>query len=321
VTFYEPAAFDRQAHRDIDDPEWARVVVYPATSDDDALKVIEMARGSDVVVKASGVGVFDELLEREVAGLRRPGTTTVFWDVDAPATIDRVNGDAADPFRPLIPLYDAILTFGGGPRVVDGYAALGARTCVPIYNALDPSTHHPTEPDPRFEASLGFLGNRMPDREARVREFFLCAAEQLPGERLLLGGSGWEDVALPPNVAYVGHVFTADHNAFNVTPRMVLNVTRDSMAAYGFSPATRVFEAAGAGACLITDEWEGIETFLEPGTEVLIARDGADVAAHVRDITPAHARAIGDAALRRVLADHTYTQRAEEVERLLAGRD
>ena len=124
---------------------------------------------------------------------------------------------------------------------------------------------------------------------------------------------------MPDNVRRLGHVGTAEHNAFNCTPLAVLNVARDSMAAIGYSPATRVFEAAGAGACLITDAWEGLELFLEPGEEVLVARDGADVAAHIAALTPERARAIGSRALRRVLQDHTYAQRAVIVDRLLRG--
>ncbi|HVS76774.1 MAG TPA: glycosyltransferase, partial [Steroidobacteraceae bacterium] len=103
----------------------------------------------------------------------------------------------------------------------------------------------------------------------------------------------------------------------NCTPRAVININRDSMARFGFSPPTRVFEAAGAGACLITDEWQGIETFLEPGREVLVARDGAEVAAITGGLTAARAARIGRAALRRVLAEHTYAHRAREVERVL----
>jgi spore maturation protein CgeB len=98
----------------------------------------------------------------------------------------------------------------------------------------------------------------------------------------------------------------------------VLNVSRDSMARYGFSPATRVFEAAGAGACLITDAWRGIELFLEPEREVLIAANGNEVAAHLAGLDPARAGAIGAAARRRTLAEHTYDRRAEQVESVLA---
>jgi spore maturation protein CgeB len=152
-----------------------------------------------------------------------------------------------------------------------------------------------------------------------VEDFFLGAAERLPGRRFLLGGSGWGDKPLPANVHYLGHVYTRDHNALNVTPRAVLNVNRESMARYGFSPPTRVFEAAGAGGCLITDEWEGIELFLEPGSEVLVAADGEAVAGHLERLTPAGAAAIGRAARRRLLSRHTYAHRAAQVEALLGA--
>ena len=176
------------------------------------------------------------------------------------------------------------------------------------------------EPDARFQADLAFLGNRLPDRETRVERFFLRAAEALPEKQFLLGGNGWHDKGLPPNVRAIGHVGTGDHNALNCTPRAVLNISRESMARYGFSPATRVFEAAGAAACLITDAWEGIEQFFEPGREILVARDGVEVAALMADLTPEQARAIGQAAYRRALAEHTYAHRAEQVDATLGCR-
>jgi len=320
VTFYEPDAYDRQQHRDIPDPDWARVVVYSSQGTSDVERVLDEARDADVLVKTSGIGVFDSLLEAAVLDAKRQGAVSIFWDVDAPATLDRIEADEHDPFRLLIPRYDLVLTYGGGDPVVRGYARAGARLCVPIYNALDPTTHYPVAPDARFHADLGFLGNRLPDREARVEEFFLNPAALVPQASFLLGGNAWGDKPMPPNVNYVGHVYTADHNAFNCTPSAVLNISRESMARYGFSPATRVFEAAGAGACLITDTWEGIELFLEPGREVLVAADGADVARHLTDLDDAHARRIGEAARRRVLAEHTYTQRVEQLDALLSGR-
>ncbi len=135
--------------------------------------------------------------------------------------------------------------------------------------------------------------------------------------RFLLGGSGWGDKGLPPNVRYAGHVYTADHNAFNCTPRAVLNISRDSMARYGFSPATRVFEAAGAAACLITDEWIGIEEFFAPGEEMLVASSGEEVAGHLAALTPERALEIGRAAHQRALREHTYAHRAAELEKVL----
>jgi spore maturation protein CgeB len=313
VTFYEPDAYERQAHRDIDDPPWAEVVVWqPAEAA--ARRLVRSTSAADLVVKASGVGVLDDVLEDAVA--RLDGPTRVFWDVDAPATL----AGMTPRFAALVPAFDLVLTYGGGDPVVERYRELGARDCVPVYNALDPQTHHPAPPDARFEADLGFLGNRLPDREARVEEFFLRAADLAPKRRFLLGGAGWDDRPLPANVELLGHVGTTQHNAFNSTPLAVLNVTRESMVANGWSPATRVFEAAGAGACLITDAWEGIELFLEPGTEVLVAEDGQAVASHVEGLSPEMAQRIGAAAQERVLREHTYAQRALQVEDVLGVR-
>jgi spore maturation protein CgeB len=317
VTFYEPDAYGRQEHRDIPNPDWARVVVYSGETEDGPLQAVEDARQADLVVKASGIGIFDGLLERAVLELQRPQTLVVFWDVDAPATLDRVERDPTDPFRPLIQRYDLVLTYGGGNPVARAYEALGARGCVPVYNALDPATHFTVPPEPRFDGELGFLGNRLPDREARVEEFFIAAAEALPEHAFLLGGSGWGDKRLPANIRYVGHVYTRDHNPFNCTPKAVLNVNRESMARYGFSPPTRVFEAAGAGACLITDAWEGIDLFLEPDREVLVAGSGAEVAQQLSSLTAVAARRIGRAAQQHLLAEHTYDHRAAQVETLL----
>lgn len=320
IAFYEPDAFDRQRHRDIEPPDWARVVVYSA-NEAAALACLAEARAADVLVKASGVGVLDELLQEAVVAARRPGSLAVYWDVDAAATLDRLRADPQDPLRPLLPEYDLVLTYGGGRPVVDGYRALGARLCAAVYNALDPETHCPAPPDPRFAADLSLLANRLPDREARVEEFFLKPAALLPRRSFLLAGAGWGDKPAPPNVRWLGHLGADAHNAFNCSALAVLNVARDSMARNGFSPATRVFEAAGAAACLITDAWEGLEQFLEPGREVLAARDGAEVAALLDELTPARARTIGEAARRRAVAEHTYDRRARLVESLLEGAD
>ncbi|RWA81640.1 glycosyltransferase [Mesorhizobium sp.] len=313
IVFYEPDAFDRQKHRDIEAPDWCKVVVYEAAPDA-LMQVASRAAEADIVVKASGVGFEDDALLRAVLDQASTNALTVFWDVDAPATLSELRKDPDHPLHQELKRIGLVLTYGGGDPVVWDYRALCAAECVPIYNALDPETHFPVAGDPRFACDLAFLGNRLPDREARVEGFFLEPASALESQKFLLGGSGWGDKPLPANVSWLGHVGTGDHNAFNVTPKAVLNISRDSMASNGFSPATRVFEAAGAGACLITDAWAGIDMFLRPGEEILVARDGADVVEIMRTLTLPQAKAIGAAALRRVLAEHTYTLRAELVD-------
>ncbi|MBJ6726079.1 CgeB family protein [Geomesophilobacter sediminis] len=318
VTFYEPDAYDRQQHRDMKPPRWARVVVYPATRAG-VYRALEGAQGADLVVKASGVGVFDELLEQEVLALKRPGNQVVFWDVDAPATLQRLRENPSDPFRVLVPRYDMILTYGGGDPIVAAYTKIGARGCVPIYNALDPSTHHPVRAEDRLRADLSFLGNRLPDRERRVEEFFFEVARRLGARRFILAGAGWDDKSRGANITYLGHLGTRDHNAFNCSSLAVLNVSRSSMAENGFSPATRVFEAAGAGACVITDSWDGVECFFEPGNEILVAASGAEVAAILDRLTPAEALQVGRSALARVKREHTYAHRARQFETIFGA--
>jgi spore maturation protein CgeB len=317
ITFYEPDAFDRQSHRDIDPPAWCKVRIYQPSIQAMQDAAAEAAT-ADVVIKASGVGIFDdEILEATLAAAR-PGALRIFWDVDAPATLATLQASPDAPLRRRLHDLDFVLTYGGGPPVIAAYRALGVQNCIPIYNALDPATHFPVPPNAAYTADLAFLGNRLPDRESRVEHFLLAPALKLPNATFILGGSGWHDKSLPPNVRALGHVPTAAHNVFNSSPRAILNIARDNMAEIGFSPATRLFEVAGASACLITDSWQGIENFLSPNSEVLVARDGADVAEHLSTLTPERARAIGQAARARCLAEHTYQKRAAQVHAILS---
>lgn len=318
ITFFEPDAFERQAHRDIDDPDWAKVIVYPATPDGWRGSLDAAARSADMLIKASGVGVFDQELENAVAELPSR-IMRIYWDVDAPATLEAMESDPQHHLRRAIASYDMVLTYGGGDGVVSAYRAMGARDCVPIYNALDPATHFPAPPDRRFACDLSLLANRLPDREKRVEHFFLDVARHVPERSFVLGGSGWDSKNTPANVRKVGHVGTKDHNAFFGSALATLNVNRDSMARYGFSPPTRVFEAIGAGACLITDQWEGIDHFLEPDREVLVAASGAEVAEHLASLASGRARAMARRARARILSHHTYRQRARQFNDLFVG--
>ncbi len=321
ITFAEPDIFNRQQNRDLSEVEYAKVIVYQTPRDIDDL--IALASTADLVIKHSGVGADDDRLEWRVLDCRRRSghAQGAFLDVDAPATLERVEHNPSDLFRRCIPQYDFVFTYGGGPEVVRRYCELGARNCHPIYNALDPDTHHPEAADPALACDLVFVGNRLPDRERRVEQFFLRAAELAPEMSFILGGEGWGGKTLPENVRWIGHVGTGSHNRINASARMALNINRDSMADVGFSPPTRVFEAAGAAACLITDKWRGIEKFFEPGREILVAESAEEIVGYLRGKSAAEARAIGDAMLRRALVEHTYGQRAAEAEQILcAGR-
>jgi spore maturation protein CgeB len=315
ITFAEPDAYGRQQRRDDEDFSYVRSILYNREEELPAL--LSQAGDCDMVIKHSGVGVFDELLEEKVLGCRSRGARIAFWDVDAPATLARVEMNPADPFRARIHEYDFIFTYGGGPPVVEHYRRLGAANCHPIYNGLDPETHSPIPPDPALACDLLFVGHRLPDRERRVEEFFFRAAQLAPECRFVLGGEGWGGRPLPANVRWVGHVATVDHSRMNCSARMVLNVNRDSMADVGYSPPTRVFEAAGAGACLITDHWHGIEEFFAPEREILVAEYAEQVVAYLRRVSAGEAKGIGAQMRQRALRDHTYALRAQEFDAIV----
>ena len=279
ITFYEPDAFERQQHRDI---ETAGLGARSSSTRRPrrGSSALERAPRRRLVVKASGVGVFDDDARGGRARPHRAGALAAFWDVDAPATLDAHRGATRTTrCARCFPSYDAVFTYGGGDRgVAAPIAAFGARP-------LRARSTTPLDPDDASSRSPPDAALRVPIspssatacRTARRGSTSSSSTRAAPaGRSFLLGGSGWERQADAGERPPLGHVSTRDHNAFNCTPAAVLNISRDSMAPNGFSPPTRVFEAAGAGACLITDAWEGIEMFLEPGEEVLVAEDGAD---------------------------------------------
>jgi spore maturation protein CgeB len=321
IAFAEPDIYKRQQNRDVDHIEYAEVIVYQTPRD--IAQLLKIASGYDLIIKHSGVGAEDERLEREVLISRTASNRVAFWDVDAPATLARIEENAGDPFRELVPRYDFIFTYGGGDPVVYHYRRLGAKNCIPIYNGLDPDTHYPVASSPKLACDLAFVGNRLPDRERRVEQFFLRSAELAPEMKFILGGEGWGSRELPENVRWIGHVGTNDHNSVNCSARMVLNINRESMASVGFSPPTRVFEAAGAGACLITDAWTGVDHFFVPGKEILVACAAEEIVDYLRDLSNADAAAIGSNMRKRALKEHSYELRArlfDEIVQNAVGR-
>ena len=318
ISFYEPDAFGRQQHRDLaGDPDYARVVVY-AAGVSGLSRALHDASHADVVIKTSGVGVFDRELEESVLALREHGRAVVYWDLDAIATLRRLHLDAEDYFRPLVSEYDLVLARGAGESVARAYELAGARRCISTDPGVDPDEHRPAPIDPRFEGALGYLGPRLAERDGGVSAFFFGAARSLPGERFLLGGDGWRGIPdAPANVLVVGHVHSADRDAFCGTPRGLLCFGAEDVPRLGPASMQQLLEAASAGACLFTDRWQRLERMFEPDRECVVVRDGAELAARLRELTPEAAALTGARARRRVLEQHTYERRGQEVGRAL----
>lgn len=320
IRFYEPVSEDRLMHRDIVDPGWAEVVRF--TADGEGVEAaLEDAADADVLMKCSGIGVFDDLLDGALPHCAVPPAISVYWDLNPAVTLARLATEAGHTLRAELPWYDLVLTRYGGIGTVEAFQRYGTRTCFPIYNALDPDVHFPVAPDRRAACALVLLAHRTEEREAQVRQNLFDVAATYPQERFILGGCDWEDVAMPTNVHYAGYVYTAEHNLYYSAATAVLNVTSPSVAALECAPSARLFEAAGAGACIIGDAWAGLETFLEPEREILIARDTLEVIEQLNGLNPERAAAIGRRANERIRLEHTYDRRAAELDALLEGFD
>jgi spore maturation protein CgeB len=99
---------------------------------------------------------------------------------------------------------------------------------------------------------------------------------------------------------------------------MTVNVTRGPMAKMGFCPSGRLFEAAACGTPVLSDDWPGLDTFFEPGREILIART-ADEAIDALDRSPDELATIGQRARARAIECHSADRRARELEQLFAS--
>jgi spore maturation protein CgeB len=242
-----------------------------------------------------------------------------FYDLDTPITLARLGSGQATPWIGPRGLrdFDLVLSFTGG-RALEGLRVrLGARRVVPLYGSVDPDLHRPGEPVARYRADLSYLGTYAGDRQAALERLFVDPARRLPAKRFVIAGAQYpHDFPWCANIFFVRHLPAAEHPAFFSSSRLTLNVTREPMAAMGYCPSGRLFEAAACGCPVLSDAWEGIEVFYEPGREILIARSTDEALAAVQ-ADEAELRRIAAAARERTRDEHTADRRAAELERAL----
>ena len=241
-----------------------------------------------------------------------------FYDLDTPVTLDALEEGRTVPYLPSYGLapFDLVLSFTGGVALDRLKSVLGARRVAPLYGSVDPRRHVRVEPREELRCALSYLGTFAEDRQPGLEKLFWGAAERLLGSRFLLAGSQYPPRAtLPGNVRLLEHLPPHEHSAFYSSSRATLNLTRRAMAKYGFCPSGRLFEAAACGAPILTDAWEGLESFFEPLREILVVASTQDVL-DALGRSDAELRGVGEAARERVLGDHTGEARIKELELL-----
>ncbi|HEY6577894.1 MAG TPA: glycosyltransferase [Rhizomicrobium sp.] len=244
---------------------------------------------------------------------------SVFYDLDTPVTLGRLGRGEGVPYVGSGGLanFDLVLSFTGG-RALDALRErLGARRVAPLYGHVDPDLHHPVAPADCYGSDLSYLGTYAPDRQDALAALFVQPARARSGQRFVIGGAQYpQDFPWSGNIYFVRHLPPGEHPAFFSSSRLTLNITRRDMAAMGWCPSGRLFEAAACGCPIITDCWDGLEAFFEPGSEVLTARDTDDVLGAL-DRADSELRRIASRARERVLAEHTSARRAGELVTLL----
>jgi spore maturation protein CgeB len=314
VTFFERDVPYYANHRDLLWPEKYKLVLYPGWEE-----VIPLAkcavREADVALVTSycpdAIAASDLILDSE--------SVKVFYDLDTAVTLEKLRDQGSVDYVPSYGFkdFDLVLSYVGGRALDELHTLLGARRVAPLYGSVDPQLHKPVPCSAHYESDLSYLGTYAADRQAVLEKLFIEPAHRLPEKKFVLGGAQYpESFPWSENVWFVQHLPPAEHPAFYSSSKATLNVTRAAMASFGYCPSGRLFEAAACETPVVSDSWEGLERFFEPGREILVASSAADV---VDAITSGakNLRRIGQAARERVLDSHTAEHRSRELVELL----
>ncbi|HLH51525.1 MAG TPA: glycosyltransferase [Roseiarcus sp.] len=315
VVFFERDTPYYAQNRDLNELPDGELILYREWDEAQALARRHVAEADVAMVTSycpDGVAAGDLVLAA-------PRALRAFYDLDTPVTLARLR--QGEPLAYIGPRglgdYDLVLSYTGGAALDELGLLAGARRVVALYGHVDPEKHHPAPPAPRYRAHLSYVGTYAADRQPALQRLFIDPARRRPDLRFVLAGAQYpEGFPWTKNIFFVRHLPPSEHSAFYASSRLTLNVTRRDMAAMGWCPSGRLFEAAACGAAIVSDSWEGLETFFRPEREIIVAGGCTDVIAAL-DLPDHELRRIGEAARDRVLAKHTSAHRAAELEKVL----
>jgi spore maturation protein CgeB len=314
VIFFEKNVSYYAAHRDFHDIPGGKLILYDTWSE-----ALSHARQhlSDADVAMVTSYCPDGIVAAELVVASRP--LKVFYDLDTPVTLERIASGHGVGYIGVSGLrdFDIVLSFTGGRALTDLQSRLGARRAVALYGSVDPDVHRRVAARESYRADLSYIGTYAEDRQAALSALFLEPARRLPEQRFLIAGAQYPPAfAWLPNLFFVRHIAPPDHPALYSSSRLTLNVTRRAMAQAGHCPSGRLFEAAACGTPIVTDCWDGLETFFQPGEEILVADQTDDVLAALQLSDEQLARIAGRAR-QRALQEHCAARRARQLEAIL----
>ena len=317
VVFFERDLEWYASNRDMPEPPFCRVHIYDRWEEVRPRLRRELS-DADVAIIGSyfpdGVAVASEILDS-----RAP--VKAFYDIDTPITISKLRtGDEEYLRRDQIPGFDLYFSFTGGPMLREIESRFGARRAVPLYCSFDPTRYRLCEVDAKYRCDLSYMGTYAPDRQSTLNELLCEPARFLRGRQFIVAGPQYPaEIRWPNNVKRIIHLEPKFHPPFYCSSRFTLNLTRKQMIAVGYSPSVRLFEAAGCGAAIVSDRWEGLESFFIPEREILLANSREDVVGFLNHFSDQQVREIGRRAQERVLREHSAEKRAMQFEEFVAS--
>ena len=315
VVFFEHDVPYYALNRDLAELPQGELCLYPGWEEVSGLARRHLADADAAIVTSYCP---DALAATEMV-LDAPAPVRVFYDLDTPVTLARLQAGQAVEYVPPQGLgeFDLVLSYTGGEALDELRWRLGAGRVLPLYGSVDPDAYRPDAPLPHYRADLSYMGTYAADRQAKLEQLLVEPARRLPQKRFLIGGAQYpESFPWSGNIYFVRHLPPAEHRAFYSSSRLTLNVTRAAMARMGYCPSGRLFEAAACGAPILSDAWEGLDAFFRPGAEILLA-DGTEDAMAALETPDAELARIGRQARERTLAEHTADNRAAELEALV----
>jgi spore maturation protein CgeB len=253
--------------------------------------------------------------------LSQDGALRVFYDLDTPITLARLAAGERVSYidTSAFPEFDLILSYSGGPALDEFRVRLGATHVAPLYGHVDPDLHRPAQPLPHYRADLSYLGTYSEDRQRALEALLIAPARLCPNQRFLVAGAQYpQNFPWSSNIYFVRHLPPAEHGALFCSSRLTLNVTRRAMAEMGWCPSGRLFEAAACGVPIVSDSWEGLEVFFQPGREIILAENAGDVVGALQ-LDDRQLTSMARRARERTLEEHSSRKRAAELIQLLEG--
>jgi len=311
--FFEKDVEWYASNRDLPEPAFCELKLYTRWADALPLVRRELA-SADVAMVGSyfpdGIAAIEEMLDSKAA-------IRAFYDIDTPITFATLRERGTSDYVRVdqLPALDLYFSFTGGPILGELERRFGVRRAAPLYCSFDPERYHSYPRALRFACAMSYMGTYAPDRQPKLEDFLFSAASALPEEKFIVAGPQYpRHVLWPRNVRHTVHLNPRWHPHLYSSSRLTLNLTRRDMVLAGYSPSVRLFEAAACGATIVSDNWPGLDSFFEPGREILLPASAGEIVRYIRELDEQGLRSIGRAAQERVLASHTSRQRAIEFE-------